>query len=715
MALKTWDGTTGNWSDGTKWGLLPGAPADNDTVVLPGTVGGYVLTLDVNSNLLDSLQIGDGASAGVINFLIGANTLNVTGGANSIISNEPGGANIVLGGGSINAGTLGLAAANQNVSGVGTLTIGSISGLGTLGAVGGVLDVVGTINGGVNLTIDTSAGSTLKIDGTATAMNAIAISAGTQTLEIGATGNLSIVAAESITNGTIKLDGGSALTAGGGLTLGTGANLMGAGTVTASSLTGSGGTVTALGGTLTLAQSLAASTGIGFQVAGSSDLEINGQVSTGNTFTFVNNSGDNSGTVGIADETASMDVTFGNMFVATGFTPTDVIDLKDYSGSISVIASGNTGTITLDDGAVIRLINISSTTWFADTAPDSGTGKIIFLSDTACYCRGTLILTEAGEVPVEELAVGDNLVTLTGAARPIRWIGRRSYDGRFIAGNRQVLPICITAGALADGVPARDLFLSPEHSLYIDGVLAQAKHLVNGATIVQESRIDRVDYFHIELDSHDVVFADGTPAETFIDCDNRLMFENGVEYPELYPDDDRPTWDFCFPRLEWEDTRLTAIRVELMERAAELGHGLDLDPDLHLIVDGQAIAPNSVSCRRYSFTLPAGASAVSLASRSTAPAEIAASSRDVRELGVPVERISLSDGKMSLDIWHSHAALSDGFHSDEGTHRWTDGLAALPVAWLRPFAGEAILDVQLAPSAHAYRLRATDRLATTAA
>src|SRR5204862_393110 len=103
----------------------------------------------------------------------------------------------------------------------------------------------------------------------------------------------------------------------------------------------------------------------------------------------------------------------------------------------------------------------------------------------ACYCRGTLILTPAGEVPVEELAIGDRIVALAGEERPIRWIGYRAYDGRFIAGNRQVLPICVTADAIASGVPARDLYLSPEHSLWIDGVLVQAKHLVNGATIVQ--------------------------------------------------------------------------------------------------------------------------------------------------------------------------------------------------------------------------------------
>src|SRR5438552_5375304 len=123
----------------------------------------------------------------------------------------------------------------------------------------------------------------------------------------------------------------------------------------------------------------------------------------------------------------------------------------------------------------------------------------------ACYCRGTLILTPAGEVPVEELAIGDRIVALAGEERPIRWIGYRAYDGRFIAGNRQVLPICVTADAIASGVPARDLYLSPGHSLWIDGVLVQATHLVNGAAIVEAVGIGRVEYFHVDLDDSDVV------------------------------------------------------------------------------------------------------------------------------------------------------------------------------------------------------------------
>jgi hypothetical protein len=123
-------------------------------------------------------------------------------------------------------------------------------------------------------------------------------------------------------------------------------------------------------------------------------------------------------------------------------------------------------------------------TWYPNTVGDGNGGTDIFLSDTPCYCRGTLILTEQGEVAVEGLKIGDRVMTISGEAKPIKWIGRRSYGGRFVVGNRDVLPIVIRAGALDDGRPARDLWVSPEHALYIDKALVPARHLVNDMTIV---------------------------------------------------------------------------------------------------------------------------------------------------------------------------------------------------------------------------------------
>jgi hypothetical protein len=324
-----------------------------------------------------------------------------------------------------------------------------------------------------------------------------------------------------------------------------------------------------------------------------------------------------------------------------------------------------------------------------------------------CYCGGTSILTPDGEVPVEALRIGDEVVTYSGEARPIRWIGSRAYGGRFITGKASILPIRVAAGALSDGVPARDLWISPGHALYIDGVLVPAEHLLNGTTITQAESVETVEYFHIELDEHDVVFADGAPAETFTDCDNRGMFKNGAEYARLYPADQRPSWDFCATRLEADAPELTAIRTALLERAEALGHELDFDPDLHLIVDGEVVRPSSAAASLYRFEIPAGAGVAWLASRSTSPAEVQVGSLDRRRLGVPIERLLLYGADLSIEMWHGHAALGEGFHYDEKSHRWTDGLGLLPDILLRPFTEGRTLEVHLLPAELRYHVPAS--------
>jgi hypothetical protein len=321
-----------------------------------------------------------------------------------------------------------------------------------------------------------------------------------------------------------------------------------------------------------------------------------------------------------------------------------------------------------------------------------------------CFVRGTLIRTEGGEVPVEELAIGDRLVTMAGGAEPIRWIGRRAYDGRFIAGNRKILPVRVTAGALADGVPARDLWLSPQHALYIDGVLATAEHLVNGATIVQAESIDTLEYFNIEFDQQQVIFAAGAPAESYVDCDNRLMFANGRDYAALYPNDNRPKWQFCASRPERDAPEIAAIRAALLQRAGMLGCEATTDPALHLVVDGAVLRPHSVAGQVHQFAVPAGAKAVRLASRSAVPAETQPAGGDVRRLGVAVERIVLVDADLTVEVPHGHIGLCDGFHPAEATHRWTDGCGRLPQSLLRLFPAGFTLRLQRAETALAYPL-----------
>lgn len=237
--------------------------------------------------------------------------------------------------------------------------------------------------------------------------------------------------------------------------------------------------------------------------------------------------------------------------------------IPQFYGDMGV--SGNTFTFTNSETGQVESLQIEG---------GSGTYKLGVLDDqgiydiedgTPCYCRGTLIETDQGEVPVERLQIGDLVRTLEHGFRPIRWIGRRAYSGQFAAGNPDVLPVIFRRGSLAEGLPRQDLSVSPLHAMYLDNVLVPAVALVNGTSIMQAEAMDEVAYFHIELESHDVIFANGAWSETFVDDESRGMFHNAAEYAALYPTAAQQPAQYCAPRVE-EGSRLEAIRKRLNAR-----------------------------------------------------------------------------------------------------------------------------------------------------
>jgi hypothetical protein len=336
---------------------------------------------------------------------------------------------------------------------------------------------------------------------------------------------------------------------------------------------------------------------------------------------------------------------------------------------------------------------------------DGGHGHSDHDHDAPCYCRGTSILTECGEVRVEHLAIGDMVATISGEAKPIKWVGKRSYAGQFIAGNRAVLPIVVRAGALTPDTPARDLWLSPRHALLLDGVLVPAEHLVNGQTILQAEAVDQVEYFHLEFDTHEVILAEGAPAESYVECDNRQGFHNAHEFAALYPDDTRASFGYSLPLLEPGMPELGVIRARLFERAAALGHPTTADPELHLVVGGTIVAPQSNDDGRYTFQLDAPADEVWLASRCGVPAELQLLSSDRRCLGVCVEQLVLRDDHLRIAISHSHPSLCEGFHEDEGVRRWTTGMGRIPQCFLGAFGGGFTIEVHCLPPLPRYLLQ----------
>jgi len=154
--------------------------------------------------------------------------------------------------------------------------------------------------------------------------------------------------------------------------------------------------------------------------------------------------------------------------------------------------------------------------------------------DVLCFVAGTRIAVPGGAVAVELLAIGDEVMTLSGQARRVKWIGVSHYEGRFLRGNHLMLPVCIKAGALGVG-PERDLFVSPGHGIFMQGVLVPAWRLVNGVSVTQAQSVARVSYYHVEFDAHEVIFAEGVPVESFFGEAFRGQFHNAAEFAALYP------------------------------------------------------------------------------------------------------------------------------------------------------------------------------------
>lgn len=242
--------------------------------------------------------------------------------------------------------------------------------------------------------------------------------------------------------------------------------------------------------------------------------------------------------------------------------------------------TGDGGTL---DGQTIRSLRESNDGGLVEFAGIPEDGLVIGPDGTAtdaptnpdmiCFLKGTMILTPRGEVPVETLVAGDEIATADGRIVSVKWIGRQSVraHGRFV---ERHFPVKIEEGALGPQLPVRDLFLSPDHAVLLDGWLVNAIALVNGETITQCGRhnVDAiVEYFHIETEDHSVIIADGVQAETFVDATSRRLFDNYDEYVALFGEDDGARMPILSAARVFSARQLpSALRATLAARAAEL-------------------------------------------------------------------------------------------------------------------------------------------------
>jgi len=224
-----------------------------------------------------------------------------------------------------------------------------------------------------------------------------------------------------------------------------------------------------------------------------------------------------------------------------GFAAADAFDLRDIASGSGATATLNSATdvLTVSAGGISRTLHLAGTYAGSgfDVIGDGGSGSLV---EIACFAGGTHIATPSGAVAVEDLAVGDAVWTQTGRAAPVRWVGRRVVDAHRHPTPEKIWPVLVAAGAFGAGLPARDLWLSPDHAVFCDGVLIPVRCLIDGASIAQVP-MNRIEYFHVELDRHDILAAEGLPVESFLDTGQRAAFAGGVT--ALFPDFACRQWD----------------------------------------------------------------------------------------------------------------------------------------------------------------------------
>jgi autotransporter passenger strand-loop-strand repeat protein len=400
-----------------------------------------------------------------------------------------------------------------------------------------------------------------------------------------------------------------------------------------------------------------------------------GDVAAGDVIDFSGTSA----TLGISGTTMPTATISG--FDAAGPATGDTIDLHGIAFSAGgAVSLGSGNVLSVTEGGATYTLNLDPAQSFAGETfrltTDGAGGTDI--TAPPCYAAGTRLATLAGDVPVEALRAGDAvLARMDGDWAPhrVRWVGRMRVDLTRHPRPDRAAPVRIRADAFAPGVPARDLLLSPDHAVFLDGVLIQAQALVNGATIVRDDPA-AITYVHVELDRHGLLLADGLAAESYLDTGNRGQFAGEAGARALHPDlSAAAAWDTraCAPLL-LGGARVAGAHAALRARAEALGFARSDDPALAVLAGAAPLARDAAG----RFLVPAGTPAVRLHSRVFVPRWFGGT--DDRRLGVAVTALRL-DGR-ALPA----RAFGAGWHAREPQWRWTDGNALLH---LPPHSGPA--------------------------
>lgn len=397
-----------------------------------------------------------------------------------------------------------------------------------------------------------------------------------------------------------------------------------------------------------------------------------------------------------ANNTLQINCSSAPLSNVTNLAPGDVIDFLGnvWDTSVSWIENSN-GTYSLIGSTGDMLISSVSFAKKADGTPYTPEefsfmrtvsykgGKSRALTRVG-FLAGSLIETTTGDVPVETIKEGDQVIAYVEGmpfTRPVVWRGHKHVAVHAgLPDDEAGYPVRILKDAIADGVPHKDMLIAADHSLFFDGSFIPVRLLVNGRTIFFDHTVSSYDAYHIETSHHSIIQADGVLTESYL--------KTGHQHESL-KNKKTITPPAAAPRMVAR-TRVEALFLTLQSRAQALGVSskvsdvaLTHDADLRLAISKrQTIRAMRVVNGNHLFMIPPGVGTVRIFSRTTRPCDLHGPFVDDRRpLGVLVGNISLRGMRKKIEITtHLTTEEADGWSVPENLPcRWTMGNALLPL------------------------------------
>ncbi|GCD55168.1 hypothetical protein NBRC3222_0505 [Acetobacter pasteurianus NBRC 3222] len=406
----------------------------------------------------------------------------------------------------------------------------------------------------------------------------------------------------------------------------------------------------------------------------------------------------------------SVEVTFNSK---TSFTINGTTYTYNYTwgakGSEQIILGDTAGGYFLLTDASVNISNYtytnysmgnSSTNHWQINGTDGTSSSVTFQNRdfVPCFLAGTEISVNGATRKVEDLAVGDRIDVLVNGKteqKTVTWVGKStSVAAPFLPLDMAGYPVRIVKDALAEGVPFKDMLITPEHCLYLNGCFVPARMLVNGQSIFYDQSFTSYDYYHVETEDHAIITADGVLTESYLDTGNRRSFRQNGDVVAM-PRTRNLTWDDAAAPLNVSRAFVEPLFQQFCARAQGMGLPLRTEApvvthesNLYLTAgNGRVIRPLRTEKNHTLFMIPAGIETVYIHSNISRRNEaIGPFVDDRRTLGVLVGNASICHGNTTRTLTsYLHDEDLAGWNNVEFyPMRWTAGNACLPLGHREP-------------------------------